>query len=388
MDASFDFITARFLLQHLPDPAAVLREAYRLLAPGGAVAILDADDMISGFTDPMMPALRPLQLAMAQRHADNGGSRFVGRHLVKMLRREGFARSSLHAAVTSSDEFERGAAVFETQLDVSRFDVLRRERARNGMPYASEERFLQAAESIKAFRADPEAQVVFVTLIGVGFKSAEPLASEGCGAEARSASGVSGVGRRLLRALALADGTLTPTDRWLLSWQRRLECWYLALPVSTRARLGDCVHAFALHLGSRLDAAWRAALAMRGRPAPEAAPVGNAAAGGDCAWIGEEGSIAEGGVQLPSFPEFPARHDFSVPPLPRLLPSSLQLQSAAEAWQQSAPQREQLGRGAHNWAHVGAGASVGVVAGSLLLLLSIGHSRRRRGHRGGFSNRA
>ena len=43
---SADFVTARFVLQHLRQPSLVLAEAYRILAPGGRVAFVETDDMI------------------------------------------------------------------------------------------------------------------------------------------------------------------------------------------------------------------------------------------------------------------------------------------------------------------------------------------------------
>lgn len=124
---------------------------------------------------------------------------------------------------------------------------------------------------------------------------------------------------------------------------------------------------------------------MRGRPAPEAAAAREgAAAESGCEWIGEEAE----GVKLPSFPDFPTELDFSLPPLPRLLPRSLQLQRAsAEQWRHGAAHSRahaSLDETAGGWTPVAAGASAGIAAGALLLLLGMGYSERRR--RAGVSN--
>jgi len=42
-DNSFDFVHARFLLMHLPEPEAVLKEMLRVSKPGGVVAVTEPD---------------------------------------------------------------------------------------------------------------------------------------------------------------------------------------------------------------------------------------------------------------------------------------------------------------------------------------------------------
>jgi ubiquinone/menaquinone biosynthesis C-methylase UbiE len=42
-DNSFDFVFARYLLMHLPEPEAVLKEMFRVCRPGGVVAVIEPD---------------------------------------------------------------------------------------------------------------------------------------------------------------------------------------------------------------------------------------------------------------------------------------------------------------------------------------------------------
>src|SRR4051812_24341380 len=56
---SFDLTHARFVLQHVPDPAKALAEAHRVLRPGGLCVLADVDDRLWGsvFPTPDLPAI-------------------------------------------------------------------------------------------------------------------------------------------------------------------------------------------------------------------------------------------------------------------------------------------------------------------------------------------
>jgi ubiquinone/menaquinone biosynthesis C-methylase UbiE len=79
-EASFDFIYARLLFQHLTDPVQVMRKVYQILKPGGVFCAIDVDHQWFGLY-PEVESFTALcqQLLIAQ--ADLGGNPFVGRKL-------------------------------------------------------------------------------------------------------------------------------------------------------------------------------------------------------------------------------------------------------------------------------------------------------------------
>jgi len=92
-DNSFDAIYASALLQHLPDPAAALREAYRVARPGAVICVVDADwgGSLVWPEDPLVLASFDL---MARTRT---GSPHVGRQLRGLLAEAGFQRCEARA---------------------------------------------------------------------------------------------------------------------------------------------------------------------------------------------------------------------------------------------------------------------------------------------------
>ena len=132
------------------------------------------------------------------------------------------------------------------------------------------------------------------------------------------------------KSRAEAEAILPETERaWLKLWKDRVECWYMALPKPTQIRLslGSCVSALGLHLGSRLEGAWRAAQAAIGQTPTSAAADTSLPSG--CTWVGDHDVL-----ELPEFPQFPEH--FEVPPVPRWLPSTDRLEALSEMDQQNA----------------------------------------------------
>lgn len=83
-DESFDTIHARFVLRHVPDPSAVLREVKRALRPDGVAVIFDGDDQ-SLIMDPPAPAFRELFDSKMRARQKAGVDPLIGRRLGQLL---------------------------------------------------------------------------------------------------------------------------------------------------------------------------------------------------------------------------------------------------------------------------------------------------------------
>ena len=96
-DACFDALYSNALLQHVPDPLAVLGEARRVARPGAVIGVGDAD-WGGALVHPADPALdRGVAVRAALR---SGGEVTVGRELRDLLSAAGFERAE--ASVTGS----------------------------------------------------------------------------------------------------------------------------------------------------------------------------------------------------------------------------------------------------------------------------------------------
>ncbi len=84
-DRAFDGAIARFLLQHVEDPAATVDELARVTRPGGVVCIIDVDDGLGlRYPEPPEPIRRLEEAYQRAQHA-RGGDRTIGRKVAGML---------------------------------------------------------------------------------------------------------------------------------------------------------------------------------------------------------------------------------------------------------------------------------------------------------------
>jgi len=119
---SFDFAIARLLLQHLTNPALALREAHRILKPGGKLVIIDVDDELFGLVEPPVPGLDQLLTKGGEAQASRGGNRHIGRWLVQLLQDAGF--TELQFEIIAIHSTQAGLAATFPQLDPAALDYL------------------------------------------------------------------------------------------------------------------------------------------------------------------------------------------------------------------------------------------------------------------------
>jgi len=98
-DGSFDVVFCRYLLIHMSDPMAVVREMLRVVKPGGFAVAYEADFVVE-LSDPPCPALRSIN-KIWQGLFQNPAA---GRHLVGYFRRGGASRIQAGAITTLEHE--------------------------------------------------------------------------------------------------------------------------------------------------------------------------------------------------------------------------------------------------------------------------------------------
>ncbi len=86
---TFDFATARLLLQYLPAPIPTVREILRTLRPEGRVVVTDVDRTLAYAVTPPLPELDSLMERYDEWHRSRGGDRGVGARLKDILREAG-----------------------------------------------------------------------------------------------------------------------------------------------------------------------------------------------------------------------------------------------------------------------------------------------------------
>ena len=91
---TFDLVYARYVLEHVADPQAVVKEMRRVTCPRGRVAACENDVSLMRL-DPACPAFEGVWLAFQQHQKNLGGDSLVGRGLYRLFRSAGFSTIEL-----------------------------------------------------------------------------------------------------------------------------------------------------------------------------------------------------------------------------------------------------------------------------------------------------
>ncbi len=144
-DAQVDFSYARFLMQHLADPAAVVREMQRATKPGGVVGLVDTDDG-SLLVHPAPAGFDELVEASFRAQQARGGDRHVGRKLKALLAEAGLVDVQVRLYPFTSESV--GAADFLRVTTGFKAGVL-------GPPWISAARLKEVTEGLERVMAEP-----------------------------------------------------------------------------------------------------------------------------------------------------------------------------------------------------------------------------------------
>ncbi|MGW2397969.1 methyltransferase domain-containing protein [Kitasatospora sp. NPDC001664] len=152
-DGEFDVVHAHQVLQHVADPVAVLRELRRVTAPGGVVAVRDADYAAMAWY-PELPELDEW-LALYRRIARaNGGEPDAGRRLTAWAREAGFTELAASTATWTFATPERrewwgGTWAERTEGSATAATAV-------GRGFASAEDLARIAEGWRRWAAEPD----------------------------------------------------------------------------------------------------------------------------------------------------------------------------------------------------------------------------------------
>jgi ubiquinone/menaquinone biosynthesis C-methylase UbiE len=167
--ATFDVAHARFLLEHVPDPVAVVRRMLRVVRPGGRVLLLDDDHEVLRLW-PEVPGLDTVWRAYMRTYDRLGNDPIVGRRLVEILHAAG-ARPvrndwAFFGASTGDPSFGGFVENLAGVLEGARDGVLET----GGV---SAPAFEAAVAAVRAFGTRPDAAIWYAVAFAEGVRGGE-----------------------------------------------------------------------------------------------------------------------------------------------------------------------------------------------------------------------
>jgi ubiquinone/menaquinone biosynthesis C-methylase UbiE len=156
---TFDIVHARFLLEHVPDPLAVVGAMIRAARPRGRIVLEDDDHDVLRFF-PELSETRRLWEAYFRTYAKFGRDPYVGRRLVAMLHEAGATPSGntwlFFGSCAGSPNFDAMVANFVGVLEGARESVL----AGGELPASEIEAGIDA---LKSWSERPDAALWYAT---------------------------------------------------------------------------------------------------------------------------------------------------------------------------------------------------------------------------------
>lgn len=111
----FDLVYGRLVFQHIHDVKGALENTFKSLKNGGTILITDIDEGLFGIVDPKVPELEYIYKQHIQEQIIEGGDRFIGRKLWRLLKGVNFSSIDLDLIPINSDEV--GINAFVPQVD-------------------------------------------------------------------------------------------------------------------------------------------------------------------------------------------------------------------------------------------------------------------------------